>query len=71
LGVEASQALLAGCLTQASFAKFSSGRSPGEENRLSFFRKGVVGDWRNHFSAEANAVFRERAGAWLDRLGYS
>jgi hypothetical protein len=71
LGVEASEALLAGCRTQASFAKFTDGRSPGEENRSSFFRKGVVGDWRNHFSAEANAVFRERAGAWLDRLGYS
>jgi hypothetical protein len=71
LGVEVSEAVLAACRTQASFAKFSGGRNPGEENRSSFFRKGVVGDWRNHFSAEANAVFRERAGAWLDRLGYS
>jgi hypothetical protein len=71
LGVEVSEAVLAACRTQASFAKFSGGRNPGEENRSSFFRKGVVGDWRNHFSAEASAVFRERAGAWLDRLGYS
>jgi Sulfotransferase family len=71
LGVEADASLLAHCRTEASFAKWSGGRNPGEENRLSFFRKGVAGDWRNHLSEEINVLFRERAGTWLDRLGYA
>jgi Sulfotransferase family len=71
LGVEAGETVLAQCRTEAAFAKWSGGRHPGEENRLSFFRKGVAGDWRNHLSEEANTLFRERAGIWLNRLGYA
>jgi hypothetical protein len=47
-----------------------SGRPPGDEDRHSFFRKGTVGDWRNHFTAEAAAVFDQYAGDTLVRLGY-
>jgi hypothetical protein len=71
LGVEASNTVLVHCRAEASFAKLSSGRSPGEENRSSFFRKGVPGDWRNHLSDEANERFRDQAGTWLDRFGYT
>ncbi len=35
-----------------------------------FVRKGVSGDWRNHFSADNVHVFKEAAGPLLIRLGY-
>jgi hypothetical protein len=34
-----------------------AGRRPGEEDRRSFLRKGVVGDWRNQFSKGARETF--------------
>jgi hypothetical protein len=33
-------------------------------------RKGVIGDWRNHFTEEACKVFDQFAGNELIRLGY-
>ena len=47
-----------------------AGRRPGEEDKRSFLRKGMVGDWRNHFSQEAREVFDWYAGSELILLGY-
>lgn len=47
-----------------------SGRKPGEENKTSFARKGVIGDWRNHFTKDAAAVFERYAGRELRLLEY-
>lgn len=51
---------------------FSSetGRKQGEENRGSFLRKGVAGDWREHFTAEAGEAFDSYAGPDLIDFGY-
>lgn len=54
-----------------SFERISGGRRKGEENVDSHFRKGVAGDWRNHFDAEVEAHFRRRTGDLLARLGYA
>ena len=47
-----------------------AGRRAGEEDKGSFLRKGVVGDWRNHFSPEARVVFERYAGEEMILLGY-
>ena len=40
------------------------------EDPSSFFRKGVVGDWRNVFTERDKYVFKEEAGDLLIKLGY-
>jgi hypothetical protein len=47
-----------------------SGRRSGEEDKKSFLRKGVVGDWKEQFSQEAREVFDRHAGRELILLGY-
>ncbi len=56
-------------LHRSSF-KFLTGRNEGEENRNRFIRKGVTGDWRNHFTAEDKKLFKDLAGDLLIKLGY-
>jgi Sulfotransferase domain len=48
----------------------ASGRTAGTEDRADVMRKGIVGDWRNHFSPEAGEVFEMHAGNELRLLGY-
>jgi hypothetical protein len=45
-------------------------RKPGEENRSHHARKGVPGDWKNHFTDAHKRLFKERFGDLLVRLGY-
>jgi hypothetical protein len=48
-----------------------SGRRRGEEDRASFQRKGMAGDWRNHFTRAAGEAFRAFGGPTLVGLGYA
>ena len=70
LGVSDDPGVLEECLAAADFGKLSGGRSPGEEERGSFFRKGVAGDWREHFDPLTEARFETLAGAQLRAYGY-
>ena len=45
-------------------------RRPGHEVKGDFARKGIVGDWKNHFSDEAIDIFTERYGRQLTLMGY-
>jgi hypothetical protein len=48
----------------------ASGRDRGDEDVTSHYRKGVSGDWRNHFTPEHTRQFMERFGDVLSKLGY-
>ena len=41
-----------------------------EEQPTEFFRKGVVGDWKNYFTEQTKTWFKEEAGEELIRYGY-
>ena len=71
LGADASPQAVETCLEGARFDRLSGGRAPGQEDVTSFFRKGIVGDWQNHFDATDRAAFEENAGALLAELGYT
>ena len=58
------------CLQANTFERLAGGRRPGEVDPTSFFRKGIVGDWRNHFSEENIVVFKQVAGNTLITAGY-
>ena len=46
--------------------RFDAGKAGGG----TFFRKGVAGDWRNHFDAELKREFNAEAGDLLVEFGY-
>lgn len=62
-------ALIEDLLKRSSF-RFYTGRERGKEDRKRFYRKGIAGDWKNHFNDEDKRVFKELAGDMLIRLGY-
>lgn len=61
---------LLGFIYQNSFSKKSGGRDLGEENVKSHYRKGLAGDWKNHFNEEHKEVFKDNYNHLLIKLGY-
>ncbi len=59
---------------ETTIEKFSmsrqTGRKRGHEDVTQHIRKGVAGDWLNHFSREAAEMFNDFAGDTLVMLGY-
>jgi hypothetical protein len=47
-----------------------TGRKPGQTQSGNFIRKGIAGDWKNHFNQAAREAFNEYAGQQLIDLGY-
>ena len=52
------------------FSRMSNGREQGDEDVTSHYRKGVAGDWKNHFTAQHRRAFKERYNDLLVELGY-
>ncbi|MCH8024472.1 MAG: sulfotransferase domain-containing protein, partial [Candidatus Marinimicrobia bacterium] len=80
-GIEALERLLShiGCHLGSSaldelYSKHSfqtvARRQPGEENVFDHLRRGLPGDFRNHFSAADSTYLRKRAGDLVTQLGY-
>lgn len=61
---------LAKIVEDNSFASLSKGRKQGQENAQSHFRKGVAGDWKNHFTDKHKDAIKAVAGDWLIKHGY-
>jgi len=46
--------------------KLENGREPNQR----FYRKGIQGDWKNHFTDNQKEIFSRIAGKTLIKLGY-
>lgn len=62
--------MLLGRVYDHRFEKKAGGRAKGKENKDSHYRKGVAGDWANHFTPAHVDAFKERFGNLVVRLGY-
>ena len=60
---------LAATIHKYSFEQ-QTGRQPGSEVRGALIRKGIAGDWKNHFTREAAQIFDFHLGETLIDLGY-
>lgn len=56
-------------LIQQSFEQ-ASGRKPGEEDIRNHLRKGVAGDWENHFTQNVKEAFKKKYAKLLIETGY-
>lgn len=54
LGVPVEPSVVEAFCAAAAFERMSGGRSRGNDDCNSLFRKGVIGDWRNYLDAETN-----------------
>lgn len=70
LSAPSSDSVLSSCLNGAEFSKLSGGRQRGEEDSTSFFRKAIVGDWKNHMSQQFEDQFTKNVGKTFLELGY-
>lgn len=50
--------------------RYGHARKPGQEDSSKFQRKGISGDWRNHFNAESCMLIEEHEGRSMKQLGY-
>ena len=70
LGVSGDQEMIEYCIYNASFEKMGGGHPQGNETHSAFLRKGVNGDWKNHFSHDLSRRSWKIAGNLLASLGY-
>jgi hypothetical protein len=55
---------------QNRFSKLADGRTEGDEDQKSHYRKGLPGDWMDHFNGQHKRYFKEHYNDLLVKLGY-
>jgi len=70
LGASREPLVLEACRDATEFSRLSGGRARGDEDRGSFFRNGMAGDWRNHFDTATERDFCAKAGAVMALFRY-
>lgn len=70
LGWEIPEDVATSAIDTHSFLSTSGGRRRGQENEFSHRRKGVSGDWRNHFSRQTGEMFESVFSGLLGDCGY-
>jgi hypothetical protein len=65
-----SETVVRDAVERNSFRRFSGGREPGTEDARHHFRKGIPGDWRNHFTGGHVRYFKMLFNPLLLKLGY-
>ena len=56
-GLDSSAPTIEQIVKQHSFKKMSGGREHGDSLNRAFARKGIAGDWKNHFTKELREQF--------------
>ena len=70
LGAILEDEALSEIVTRWSFESLTGGRKRGVEDPSHHFRKGVAGDWRNHFTPAVTWAFKNRYNHLLQHFGY-
>ena len=61
---------LLGYIYEIRFSEMTKGRGRGMEDACSHYRKGVAGDWVNHFKPQHKEYFKKNYNDVLLKLGY-
>ena len=70
LGVEQAPDLVQRIVIENTFRRLSGDREAGTEDRGSFYRKGVAGEWEKILPPRARQIFTDSSGDMLEELGY-
>lgn len=57
-------------ITLNDFKKLSGGRTSGQSDNQSFFRKGKAGDWVNHFDETLKQLYKAKMDDFLVKYGF-
>ena len=61
---------LLGYIYEIRFSEMAKGRARGTEDACSHYRKGMAGDWANHFKPQHKEYFKKNYNDVLLKLGY-
>ena len=69
-GMQVTRERLREVIVANRFENITGGRARGQEEIAAHERKGIAGDWRNHFTPRVKDVFKQRFGKLLVATGY-